>query len=646
MAKFGTGTLFRSHRNNDGTVNKYPVGQRLGTRKYIQDYSDYWSSRGNSDIASVIQNMAVVLSKDEASAKEIMENLQRVHRALLGGVDLEAFHDLSLADPTFEYRLLSNMRTSAGEPLTSLKIFDGSKISGLVNIVMAGGKGDAKDVLNSLTGIEGIPDKQSGLSQMVRLQVIPLGDNIYMSLSTKGGFYYRQGDILIPFNRLTESGLLTEVGVLITEKSIEGAIQKIKDFNEYIEKSEGKIRDTGNLPDDVPIAAIYNRRNQDDQPASAGGNQGKGKDQKAQGFQGFRTGDFIDYSIAAPIRQKLNGENADTATGRLIKWGVQMPTSKDGRTDGWGGSLASRLALFSYASDSTPDDVFELLNDPNPSAGEQAALNGLKSVIMNRNAQETIAKNLIDIFKRNYKGIDSLNIPNDPTQFSDYVKDPGNAAVGALWNQFMSPENQGIVAANYKRFYGNDVDFSAGSTGRGSTQSTSYQANGNVFNRNKKKDWSSAGSSQFDKTGNMKMGSGAFTETPKSEFAPKSPPPGSTKSAMNDIQIAQNLKASIKLDGSNALKGIRGSIYQDGYSSTVADIDRAISRTQEYIGDEVGSKPSKESVANFIATYVKEGYSSPGKYFGSGANSLNADDVAQSFLTHLSPYSNEGNDYM
>ena len=643
MARFGTGTLFRSHRNNDGTVNRYPVGQRPGTRKYIQDYSDYWSSRGNSDIASVIQNMVIVLSKDEASAKEIMENLQRVHRALLGGVDLEAFHDLSLADPTFEYRLLSNMRTSAGEPLTSLKIFDGSRISGLVNIVMAGGKEDAKDILNSLTGIEGIPDRQSGLSQMVRLQVIPLGDNIYMSLSTKGGFYYRQGDILIPFNRLTESGLLTEVGVLITEKSIEGAIQKIKDFNEYIEKSEGKIKDTGDLPDDVPIAAIYNRRDQAEQPAPAGGSQGKGKDQRGQP-QGFRTGDFIDYSIAAPIRQKLNGENADTATGRLIKWGVQMPTSKDGRTDGWGGSLASRLALFSYASDSTPDEVFELLNDPNPSASEQAALNSLRSVIMNRNAQETIAKNLIDIFKRNYKGIDSLNIPNDPTQFSDYVRDPGNAAVGALWNQFMSPENQGIVTANYKRFYGNDVDFSAGSTGRGSTQSTSYRANG--FNNNKKKDWSSAGSSQFDKTGSLKVGSGAFTEITRSGPAPKSPPPGSAKPELNDIQIAQNLKASIKLDGSNALKGIRGSIYQDGYNSTVADVDRAIGKTQEYIGDEAGSKPTKEAVASFIASYVKEGYSSPGKYFGSSANSLNADDVAQSFLTYLTPYSNDGSSYM
>lgn len=637
MARFGAGSIFRSHKNNDGTVSKYPIGQRPGARKYIQDYTDYWSSRGNSDIASVIENMAIVLSKDEAGSKEIVENLQRVHRALLGGVDLEAFHDLSLADPTFEYRLLTTMRTSSGEPLTSLKVFDGSKISGLVNIVTTKG-GNDKDIMAAIAGIEGIPDKQSGLSQMVRLQVIPIGENIYMSLSTRGGFYYRQGDILVPFNRLTDTGLLTEVGELIKEKSIETAIQKIKDFNEYIDKSEGKIRDTGDLDSDVPISAIYNRRAPSEQQEQGNKQQGKQKP------QGFATGDFIDYSIAAPIRQKLNGDDADTATGRLINWGISMPPAKDGRPQGWGGGLASRLALFSYASDSTPDEVFELLNDPNPDAGERTALNHLRSVIQNRNAQESIAKNLIDIFKRNYKGIDSLNIPNDPIQFTDYIKDPGNAAVGALWNQFMSPENQGIVSANYKRFYGNNVDFSAGSTGRGSTKSTSYPS-GNNWSTSKKKDWSSAGAI-FDKSGNLVTGSGAFADSgqpPGIRAAPSPKPPTSTPAASNgsgksDIIIAQDLKASVRLDGSSSLKGARASIYNDTYSSTVSDVDRAIGKTQQYIADETGVKPSKESVANFISEYVKGGYASAGKYFGSAANSLNADDVAQAFATNIAPY--------
>ena len=645
MARFGVGSVFRSHKNNDGTVSKYPVGQRQGARKYIQDYTDYWSSRGNADIASVIQNMAIVLSKGESSSSEIMENLRRVHRALLGGVDLEAFHDLSLADPTFEYRLLTTMRTSGGDPLTSLKVFDGSRISGLVNIVSTKtGSENNKDVIAALAGIDGLPDKQSGLSQLVRLQVIPIGDNIYMSLSTKGGFYYRQGDILVPFNRLTDTGLLAEVNELIKEKSIEDAIKKIKEFNEYIDKSEEKIKDTGNLPDQIPVAAIYNRSSDGQNNPDNG--KPKGKDQKPQGFS---TGGFIDYSVASPIRQKLNSDEAVTATGRLINWGVQMPPPKDGRPQGWGGGVASRIALFSYAADSTPEEAFDLLNDPNPDASERAALDKLRSVITNRNAQETIAKNLIDVFKRNYRNLDSLSIPNDPLAFTNYVQDPANVAVSALWNQFMSPENQGIVSANYKRFYGNDADFSVGSTGRGITKSTSSSASSWNASSKKKKDWSSAGGSQFDASGNLRVGAAAFSDitTVTPAAAPKQVSPAKASTApVNEIQLAQDLKSTIKVDGNSAMKGVRGSIYQDAYNSTVSDIARAISKTQEFVGDETGIKPPKEAVASFIAEYVKGGYSSPAKYFGSSANSVNADEVAQSFLTNIVPYKDEPADYL
>ena len=198
--------LFGRKKKANNTVDK---GEYANA--YIAQKKSYMQYQFDGDIGAYTTALASILSGEATGVREyrqMLGYLNGMHQTILNGMNLATFHDLMLSNPRIEKYLLDNgfnVKDATGKsvPLANLKVFDGSSISGTVNIVSNGNNG-----------------KGSDLFSIARLEVIPLTDKIYMSLSSKGGFYYREGDILIPFDRLTEQGFLEEVGMLKSNQFI------------------------------------------------------------------------------------------------------------------------------------------------------------------------------------------------------------------------------------------------------------------------------------------------------------------------------------------------------------------------------------------------------------------------------------------
>ena len=205
-----------------GKTGDYGPSKTAYTNAYSAQKTSYMQYQFDGDMGTYTTALANILSGGNTGVQEyqlMLSYLNGIHQTILKGMNLETFHDLMLSNPRIEKYLLTNgfnVKDATGKtvPLTNLKVFDGSSISGTVNIVSSGQGGD--------------------LFSIGRLEVIPVTDKIYMSLSSKGGFYYREGDILIPFDRLTEQGFLEEVGTLKSQAFVAAVKSTIGSFNQQI----------------------------------------------------------------------------------------------------------------------------------------------------------------------------------------------------------------------------------------------------------------------------------------------------------------------------------------------------------------------------------------------------------------------------
>lgn len=430
-----------SLKRENGNVNRFPIGRPQG-RAYIDQTRKFWDNGGEGYVNSAASGLKMVIERDEQDTKNLMSQLQYLHRILRQGINIDTFTDLSLSDSTFEARMLREMMTSDNTPLANLKIFDGSRISGLINVVGNGSQGgNIQQMLENMGSAESL--KNGSSNNLTRLQVIPIGDKIYMSLSGKGGFYYREGDILIPFSRLTQHGIVEITKKMIEPENLQKAISKIKKFNGMLSDAEEGVKGPGGVAegDQGPYAAIY-RRNRDEQQ----GGQGNGKQKVPFSLARFLNGQDQSYG------SDVDFNNLYTANGKLHSWGQLQGDRKPNE-------VYKDLVLFSLINGSNPQGWSSILNT-NPDDMDQKAAywdNQLKNFLQNSPQARGKAENeLIRAFvlSNNLEN----RVPMNKDEFVQAVdEDP---AVRQLWSQFVNVNNAGYTSAVVKRF---NSDFPEGS---------------------------------------------------------------------------------------------------------------------------------------------------------------------------------------
>lgn len=484
--------LFGRKKKANNTVDK---GEYANA--YIAQKKSYMQYQFDGDIGAYTTALASILSSETTGVREyrqMLGYLNGMHQTILNGMNLATFHDLMLSNPRIEKYLLDNgfnVKDATGNPvpLANLKVFDGSSISGTVNIVSNGNNGKSGDLFS-----------------IARLEVIPLTDKIYMSLSSKGGFYYREGDILIPFDRLTEQGFLEEVGMLKSNQFITAVKSDIEAFNQQIITldssgvaapgmrvgADGIIQgmpdgtERGYTPGTDPNAQFN--------PGGGGGGKDKPQDRQIK----------VGYMI-----QALNTSDIINEFGKLLKESPvlygQMAMNGFNPSNDEGATPRFYNALESYAliNGENPESILKTLDDPAPDDTEKTYIADFFKFAKtyNREKRAQTLSGLIKAFMvANNIPPGSDVIPDDPYDFYQKVvasDNPATAIYRNQWMNFVNPANAKTVSALYQLVTGRNPGYDQYSQATGNagynTGSTQYEKK-------------PSSSSRFDSNGNLRTG--------------------------------------------------------------------------------------------------------------------------------------------
>ncbi len=667
-----------------GKTGDYGPSKTAYTNAYSAQKTSYMQYQFDGDMGTYTTALANILSGGNTGVQEyqlMLSYLNGIHQTILKGMNLETFHDLMLSNPRIEKYLLTNgfnVKDATGKtvPLTNLKVFDGSSISGTVNIVSSGQGGD--------------------LFSIGRLEVIPVTDKIYMSLSSKGGFYYREGDILIPFDRLTEQGFLEEVGTLKSQAFVAAVKSTIGSFNQQILTldasgvaapgmrvgadglMESSPTDTlrGVAPGNTPgvMMGIKDKENNGD---------GKGGDKDAHISvtsmlnTGNRLREFQNALKASPVLY-----------GRMTYNGF-APSEKDK------GAIArffNALDTYSLITGTNYTSILDVLDDSNPSDSETDKIDEFfdfaKSYYGGRRNQTL--SNLIRAFMMaNNIPPGSNVIPDDPDQFYQKIiasNDPSVAIYKSQWQNFVSPDNAKNVSALYNLVAGGNPGYNQYSQATGnagsntgsarssrsfSSDSSMYDAYGNLkTNKNTQKDgsrWGSSGDATDSKPGVSNKwettGSRIYTDeeirkmkinrnnngsgnSGGSKFGF-----GSNESASSNFSGMRDFAASIKnaaSKGGRSKYDLQARIRNELQISDSSQIDSALRMATDEVNSYLNkSKASEASVEQFISDYVANGNPVASTYFSNLPNNegryIDGEKVLNAFAHGLGVYTSAGN---
>ena len=459
---------FRRRKKDDGSSVTYPVNVRTRAtiHDYVNKYSGYWEFGGKDNALNAVLQLQDAISKENSDVPFMLGHLEILHGALLAGVNMEGFHDIILDNPSFEAALLKSISAGNGESISDLLVFDGSKISGIVNTISVN-PDSLKGILDNDKG----KDQKasiSNLSRLARLQFLPISKDIFISLSSRGGFYYRQGNILVPFNRLTMDGIVKESAKLTNPEFINQAIARIQEFNKAIaSQAEGKARlpgyenpnsgagidsngatknvlftRAGKDAADFDIHDLVRERVLDgDKPKTTPPDRDKT-------FYNFRkifgvSGDTLDnpdYRTAWARLEKDVGYSQYDKNGKIIS-----PNDLNSR-------IMGDIYLYGYSHGIPPDQIIEDMNDTRLDERQAALVTNFRNFTKtNINQKDKVLETMISAFKKANKLKD---IPSDPTDFDELRSGDSalSSTVRSLWNQWVSPENFDSVSAQYQKY--------------------------------------------------------------------------------------------------------------------------------------------------------------------------------------------------
>lgn len=451
--------IFRRGKKKDGSSYVYPVSTRGNVREYVSKYNSYWELGGRQNALNAMATLQDAVGKQSLDSPYLMGQLNLLHGALLAGINIEGLHELVLENPNFEAMLMKSISAGNGEPISNLYVYDGSKISGIVNTISAvPQQKDQKD---------GEPKfSVANLTRSARLQFIPISKNIFISLSSRGGFYYRQGNILVPFNRLTMAGLTQQAALLTNPDHLEEAIAKIQNFNKLIadqasdkpiipgSENRGERTTPGIQPSGGrnPLLLGTDGKTGSDIPASLGlggdlsdlgipdilnsGGRDKSKEDDKP-FSGFK-------AIFKANDHYLEDPDYRTAQARLFKDVGYPPDTSDSK-------IAGDVYLYGYTHGVSPSEIFDELNRSNL-PNDSPIISGLRRFTsMGKPGRNKLLTSVIEAFKKANKLKD---IPSDPKEFEQLREGDGalSSSVRTLWNQWVDPANFDEVKKAYAKY--------------------------------------------------------------------------------------------------------------------------------------------------------------------------------------------------
>ena len=465
---------FRRRKKDDGSTVTYPVDirTRATVRDYVNKYSSYWELGGKDNVLNAISQLQSAIGMENADMPFLLSHLEILHGALLAGVNMEGFHDVILDDPPFEAALLKSISAGNGEPISNLYVFDGSKITGIVNTISVNTQGAQDNQGNEKGKDQKV--SSSNLSRLARLQFLPISKDIFISLSSRGGFYFRQGNILVPFNRLTMKGMIDEAAKLTNPDFLDRAIERIQEFNKVIaSQAEGKSKLPGQ-ENNVIGAGINPEHGNSKNPLFAGVGKsgqnsdmadvleglgvpnilgGNAKDAKKGNQQKELFGNFKGIFGASDV--KLEDPNYRTAYARMIKDVGYSQVDKIGRLlspSSLNARIMGDIYLYGYSHGISPDQLLDDFNDPTPSDEQMNILNNFRTFTKAGVAQkDKVLEVLISSFEKANKLKD---LPPDPTEFDEIRSGDStlSSTVRTLWSQWVSPENFDTVSAQYQKY--------------------------------------------------------------------------------------------------------------------------------------------------------------------------------------------------
>lgn len=441
-------TIFGKRKKADANVPSAAHPSVLQKQKYMDQQFDQDMSKFTVGLAGVIEGPDGQI----AQYKLALAYLDGIHQTILQGLNLDILRDVISASPAMEKWLMENafnITDSQGNKVSiaNLKLYDGSQIVGALNPYVEKGK-------------------EGGIFPMGRLDVIPLNSRIYMSLSSKGGFYYRSGDYLIPITQLTEAGFLEVIQQIKSTQFIQLVKSDIIAFNEQM-----KNIDVGATPNPVNIAKGNALRTKEDggMPMVPGvpgrdGNNGQNSKQD-NNKERVKSNNIIhpynDDTFNAAKIVKDEGSTYATLIGRLSMRGVQPDAMV---------AVLSYLYPFSLAEGVPVMSVVNVLNNPRPTADDKRWIDDALSFVSsygNTNMQNKYIETFIKAFMMAENiPIGSNAIPTDPQDFYAKViqsQDPQYAIYRTDFQRFMTP----TTADGYKYVSSYFKAASAGGIGSG-----------------------------------------------------------------------------------------------------------------------------------------------------------------------------------
>ena len=166
---------------------------------------------------------------------------KQYHDTLLKAVNLRGLHDLTLSSPDMDESLLRNIRVQE----------DGIDygMSDLTVIVQRSPGG------NSSLGMAANPVSPTAIVnggyKLARLQIIPLTDNIYMSLAKNGGFYIREQEYLVPIRMESVESYIKTLKKFNSPTYLKDSVKNIHNFNRFVYETTAKLKGTAESPEDV-----------------------------------------------------------------------------------------------------------------------------------------------------------------------------------------------------------------------------------------------------------------------------------------------------------------------------------------------------------------------------------------------------------
>jgi hypothetical protein len=206
---------------NVGGDNPYDIAYR-----YIQKDLPGKLESFNKRMAGIVGTGANFLVEGEKLESEF-------HDALLDAVNLRGLHDLTLSSPNIDELLLQNIRVT-----------EGNVTLGLSDLSVATRRNSSLS-LNTDTVNPISTSSISGKYRLARLQIIPLTDSLYMSLAKNGGFYVREGTLLVPLVLEDTSDYISTLKKLNSRSYMRDAVKNLHNFNRFVNSMNEGMKNSG-----------------------------------------------------------------------------------------------------------------------------------------------------------------------------------------------------------------------------------------------------------------------------------------------------------------------------------------------------------------------------------------------------------------